>query len=776
MAKDGQRDSTPGDGPGDTPEELDASASGERIEGDQGSLSDFNVPKLDRSEDDFVELGEPSHPAASSDSGEILLGVPEQPADSSAEGEMLLGAPTQLAGSSAEHEMLLGVPERPADSSAEGEMLLGTTREQVDEPVKPARGPTMAASSDKKKGFGRLTPTIAATLVAATVPSFLIYNGQQARVSDAVAAKKSADDQVVAVKQEAEVSAAKAGADQQIAVKKAEDAETERLAAVKKAEVVEAERLAAVKRAEDAEAEKVAAIKKAEEAENARLAAIKKAEEDLKREKLDAENKVELARKEFDEKLKARTSGAPGLLTTMPGPDPKEVEDATKLILNAGPNADQMTRGVRRIVSLTSQFDDPGLLDLIIGRLGPLLGTPASAQRLIDACVAAQKLDPDPKRARCYNSLRRELSKIISAKSASVGTSNGSRATGSQGHSARVHLVSARDGHPTSRPVRLVAQRTPPKPEDDLAARIAEADSDLAANPEDSSNWMIKRYIDKVQDCLELSRLLLSQGKSPQALQRYDQAVKAAQAVQQLLKKTDPISPPGPRAKIVLQLLVEFITLRERLSNLPDSPEIVTLRGNLDTATANLKIAKEDLTKSERALGKAREELEACKRDLGTPPDQRLQAAIAERDEARRKLREDAFLAYASGVDRFGEGGYVEADRHFSQAIKRYSRDPRFFYFRGIVRHLLVGSGSNVVKPQEAADDIREGVRLERSNQVACHEIDYVLHRLPNEVLQWVESIRHPAPPTPLVTYKEVGPSWNSSITSKAYCPSFPGQ
>ncbi len=89
---------------------------------------------------------------------------------------------------------------------------------------------------------------------------------------------------------------------------------------------------------------------------------------------------------------------------------------------------------------------------------------------------------------------------------------------------------------------------------------------------------------------------------------------------------------------------------------------------------------------------------------------------------------------YGRGVHSFNSGNYIDAERYLSMAIDGGSKDPRVYFFRGLV---FEGSG----RPSEARDDYREGARLE-TIQGASSTVGRALARVQGTRRMQIEAIR----------------------------------
>ena len=99
--------------------------------------------------------------------------------------------------------------------------------------------------------------------------------------------------------------------------------------------------------------------------------------------------------------------------------------------------------------------------------------------------------------------------------------------------------------------------------------------------------------------------------------------------------------------------------------------------------------------------------------------------------------------AYTDGVERLSRNDYYGAETSFSRAIEADPEDARFHYLRGVARYLAAGGPPSPV-PVSAADDVKNGVRLERLNQPAARVIGLGLIRVQGDVRNWLESYRQP--------------------------------
>ncbi len=142
--------------------------------------------------------------------------------------------------------------------------------------------------------------------------------------------------------------------------------------------------------------------------------------------------------------------------------------------------------------------------------------------------------------------------------------------------------------------------------------------------------------------------------------------------------------------------------------------------------------------------------------DLLPPQEERWSSRTASTQAWLAKVRQKHALALAQGArpsegDRTGANfAYVEGLRHmrqqdyaaavlrFSEAIDRNPNDARYFYLRGMARH-LAGNGADLT---EAERDVRRGAELEKQNSPSSRMVDQALERFQGATRLWAEKFR----------------------------------
>ncbi len=230
----------------------------------------------------------------------------------------------------------------------------------------------------------------------------------------------------------------------------------------------------------------------------------------------------------------------------------------------------------------------------------------------------------------------------------------------------------------------------------------------------------------------------------PEELRLTRERLNAVQS--QLQGKVEQLNAIEQRLKTVTQELTLEKSKRTELDatiaglNAKLGATIAEFNGRLDATKAEL---NGKLATTQAALADYQKKYdELASKGPGILAEQ-VKSAIAERDEARKKVYEDAFLAYAIGTQRFSIRDFDGAVRNLSQAINWYPRDARFYYLRGIALYLDSRNGATV-SLADAAEDIRRGARLERADSSAFDEVGHTLSRMQGDVIEWVESHRHP--------------------------------
>ena len=100
--------------------------------------------------------------------------------------------------------------------------------------------------------------------------------------------------------------------------------------------------------------------------------------------------------------------------------------------------------------------------------------------------------------------------------------------------------------------------------------------------------------------------------------------------------------------------------------------------------------------------------------------------------------REQSLAFFSDGLDQVNKGEYNAAIDSFSNAIKLYRWDARYFYYRGIARHRSNLPGD----AQKAIRDVQRGAALERHNMPDVDQIYRALERVQYKTRNWVESFR----------------------------------
>jgi tetratricopeptide (TPR) repeat protein len=98
---------------------------------------------------------------------------------------------------------------------------------------------------------------------------------------------------------------------------------------------------------------------------------------------------------------------------------------------------------------------------------------------------------------------------------------------------------------------------------------------------------------------------------------------------------------------------------------------------------------------------------------------------------------------YALGLAAFQGREYDSALVLFDKAITLYPRDARYFYYRGLAKHLRP-LGKSTPTPVDAASDMKAGYKLELANSPGPQEVESALMPVQLETRDWVETFRNP--------------------------------
>ncbi len=97
-----------------------------------------------------------------------------------------------------------------------------------------------------------------------------------------------------------------------------------------------------------------------------------------------------------------------------------------------------------------------------------------------------------------------------------------------------------------------------------------------------------------------------------------------------------------------------------------------------------------------------------------------------------------ASFSYAEGLRHMQEQNYAAAVRRFSEAIDRYPSDARYYYLRGLARHLAT-KGSDLA---DAEHDVRHAAELEKQSSPSSRTVDQALERFQGPSRLWAEKFR----------------------------------
>jgi hypothetical protein len=100
--------------------------------------------------------------------------------------------------------------------------------------------------------------------------------------------------------------------------------------------------------------------------------------------------------------------------------------------------------------------------------------------------------------------------------------------------------------------------------------------------------------------------------------------------------------------------------------------------------------------------------------------------------------RTGANFSYIEGLRQLRQQNYAAAVGSFSEAIDRYPNDARYFYLRGMARH-LANRGRDLA---EAEQDARRAAALEKQNSPAPRVVDQALERFQGSSRLWTEQFR----------------------------------
>jgi hypothetical protein len=117
---------------------------------------------------------------------------------------------------------------------------------------------------------------------------------------------------------------------------------------------------------------------------------------------------------------------------------------------------------------------------------------------------------------------------------------------------------------------------------------------------------------------------------------------------------------------------------------------------------------------------------------------QRHTVALAQGARPAEGDRSGANFAYVQGLQHMRQQDYASAVQRFSEAIDRHSGDARYFYLRGIARH-LAGAGSDLTA---AEADVRRAAELEKQNLPGPRVVDQALERFQGPSRLWAEKFR----------------------------------
>jgi TolA-binding protein len=95
-------------------------------------------------------------------------------------------------------------------------------------------------------------------------------------------------------------------------------------------------------------------------------------------------------------------------------------------------------------------------------------------------------------------------------------------------------------------------------------------------------------------------------------------------------------------------------------------------------------------------------------------------------------------FSYVEGLRHLRQQDYRAAVQRFSEAIDRYPHDARYFYLRGLARH-LAADGSDL---SEADRDVRRGAELEKQSSPSSRVVDQALERFQGAPRLWIEKLR----------------------------------
>ncbi len=97
-----------------------------------------------------------------------------------------------------------------------------------------------------------------------------------------------------------------------------------------------------------------------------------------------------------------------------------------------------------------------------------------------------------------------------------------------------------------------------------------------------------------------------------------------------------------------------------------------------------------------------------------------------------------ANFSYAEGLRHMREQNYAAAVQRLSEAIDRYPSDARYYYLRGLARH-LAAKGTDLT---EAERDVRRAAELERQSSPNSRMVDQALERFQGPSRLWAEKFR----------------------------------
>src|SRR5262249_8647975 len=110
---------------------------------------------------------------------------------------------------------------------------------------------------------------------------------------------------------------------------------------------------------------------------------------------------------------------------------------------------------------------------------------------------------------------------------------------------------------------------------------------------------------------------------------------------------------------------------------------------------------------------------------------------------------------FGEGLHLYWDQKYPEAEAQFTQAVKYYSKDPRFWYYRGLAQYPQK-------KKRAAIDSFEEGARLESkaalNNPDAVREVNASLERIQGELRQYLNEFRYRAAAEPEEKAKKQAP------------------